>query len=85
MDIEITEEKWNNPAERARLVTAFLKRILDNACAALNARTNMILYFGVKDDGTILGIRIKDYSLVTTGQSSSWLLLTFSKSDCQAE
>ncbi len=67
LNITITMEKWNNEQERSRLVSAFLKRILSNACAALNARTNMILYLGVKDDGTITGIQINDPSLVSIG------------------
>ena len=63
--VEITTEKWNDPDQRKQLVEAFVIRICDNACAALNARTNMTLHLGVKDKGQVTGIVIEHYELVS--------------------
>ena len=64
MNICLSEAVFYNDVEWKRLVQAFMVRINDNVCAALNARTNMTLHFGVNDNGTILGIVVEEFYLV---------------------
>ncbi len=62
----ITWEKWADEAAKQKDVKTIMDRILTNACAAINARCNMTIYLGVKDDGAITGILIENYDLVHT-------------------
>ncbi len=55
---QLQREKWK------LLVKAFVKRVMENACAALNGRCNMTIHFGVKDDGNVLGILVERYDIV---------------------
>ncbi len=56
--------------EKRRLVAAFVTRILENACAALNARENFTLHFGIEDrSGRILGLIVKKAEFVRSNSS----------------
>ena len=65
LNVYLTWELWKNEQEKAKLIEAFIKRVVENACAALNARTKMTIYFGVQDNGLITGVRIEDIILVS--------------------
>ena len=57
--VQVTREKLKNKKERARIVKAFVyERVLEYACAAINNGVNLILYLGVRNDGTIVGVEI---------------------------
>ena len=57
-DFPITREVLKE--QRQRLIEVILyKRVLIYACAAINARVNMIIYLGVRDDGTVVGVEIE--------------------------
>ncbi len=55
---------WENVKEGSDVVVAFMKRLAENVCAALNARQNMTVYFGVVDEGRVVGIEVEAYELV---------------------
>ena len=60
----LTREEWANSEQKQKYVLTFMSRLLRNACAAINARCNMTIYFGVKDDGRVAGIFIESLELV---------------------
>ncbi len=64
MNVALTSGRLAVEAEWKRLVAAFTRRILENACAALNARCNMTLHLGIKDNGKIMGLLVERYDLV---------------------
>ncbi len=56
---EITADLLKDEAWQAEFVKAFIcERVARIACAANNARVNMTIYLGVRDDGRVQGIRI---------------------------
>ena len=56
----ITRELLDDKEQKQQLIKVLLyKRVLVYACAAINARVNMVIYLGVQDDGTIVGVEIK--------------------------
>ena len=56
----ITRDVLDDKEQRQQLIKElFYTRILVYVCAAINARVNMILYLGVRDDGTITGVEIE--------------------------
>ncbi len=62
-DFAMTRE---NVKEDSSLVFKFMKKLAENICAALNARQNMTVYFGVVDSGgRVKGIEVEDFTLVT--------------------
>ena len=73
MNVRLTFELWNDMARRDDLVKAFVDRVMENACAALNARTNLTLYLGVSDHGVVLGIFVESYLLVNDISSVNYL------------
>ncbi len=64
-DVVITEAIWKDNNERHRLVETFARRVCLIACAALNARCNMIIHFGVDDGGRVRGVAVESYGLVS--------------------
>ncbi len=66
----ITDALWSNEKERRELVEAFVRSVCRNACAALNARCNMTIHFGVDNGGHIRGIGFQSYLLVGTTMMS---------------
>ncbi len=68
MDVFITEEIFNDKDRWKELVDAFVQRIMDNACAALNARVDMTLHLGIDDEGHVHGIRVEKFYLVNTNK-----------------
>ncbi len=63
-DTKLTQARIDDPVEREKLIKGFIYVILEYACAALNARTNMTLYMGVDDDGRVTGIEVESLDLV---------------------
>ncbi len=64
-DTKITQQRIDNPVEKEILIKGFVWKILEYACAALNARTNLTLYMGVNDEGKVTGIEVESYEQVS--------------------
>ena len=45
-------------------VSNFMDKLLASACAAMNARTNLTIHFGVDDQGNVHGVPVEGLSLV---------------------
>ena len=65
-DIDITRERMANREEREEIDRAFVRRIAENVCAAANARQNMTIYFGISNDGRVVGVHIESLDLVSS-------------------
>ncbi len=61
----ITRAAFSDPERKNTIQARFVNTVLGYACAALNARTNLTLRFGVQDDGHVVGIKVEDYSFVS--------------------
>ncbi len=64
---KLTKARFDDPEELDILTKGFIGKIVEYACAALNARCNLTLYMGVNNDGIVTGIEVEDYELVSYG------------------
>ena len=68
-NVKLTRETEADPALWNDAVAAFVRKIMVNACAALNARINFTIHFGVTDSGEIRGVLVEDLKLVRNNLS----------------
>ncbi len=61
----LTWSRLRDPEERKIIARGFVDNIVEYACAALNARCNFTLYFGVDNRGRVTGIEVESYDLVS--------------------
>ena len=64
-DTALTEERFRDKRQLEILTRGFVDKVMEYACAALNARCNFTLYMGVDNDGIVKGIRVQSYELVS--------------------
>ena len=66
--LDITEAVLTDKAKKSEFIRVFvIDRVIKYACAAINARVNMVLYFGVADDGRVVGVKVESFELVIRG------------------
>ncbi len=61
----ITFKKWKSKEKRQLDERTFMKSVNNVACGSINARCNMVLHCGVRDNGVVVGIEFESMDLVS--------------------